>query len=176
MSAKSLQSCLILWDPVNGSLPGSPVPGILQARTLEWVAISFSNAWKWKVEVKALSRVRLFETPWTAAHRAPPSVGFSRQEHWRGAIALSLSRITRGWEGWTYSCQHSAGHSRVVPQQHPGGCGWKEAFLVHPWWCGAWEKQANGRHGGNPRCSPDSLFCVDSVILLVWRIANKGNN
>ena len=56
-AAKSLQSCLILWDPIDGSPRGSPVPGILQARTLEWVAISFSNAWKWKVKVKSLSRV-----------------------------------------------------------------------------------------------------------------------
>ena len=78
------QSCLTLCDPIDGSPPGSPVPGILQARTLEWVAISFSNGWKWKVKVKSLSRVRLFATPWTAAHQAPPSVGFSRQEYWRG--------------------------------------------------------------------------------------------
>ena len=81
-AAKSLQSCPTLRDPIDVSPPGSPVPGILQARTLEWVAISFSNAWKWKVKVKLLSRVRLFETPWTAAHQAPPSMGFSRQEHW----------------------------------------------------------------------------------------------
>ena len=64
--------------------PGSPVPGILQAKTLEWVAIAFSNAWKWKVKVKLLSRVRLIATPWTAAHQAPPSMGFSRQEYWSG--------------------------------------------------------------------------------------------
>ena len=83
-AAKSLQSCLTLCDPRDGSPPGSPVPGILQERILEWVAISFSNAWKWKVKVKLLSRVQLFETPWTAAHQAPLSVGFSRQEHWSG--------------------------------------------------------------------------------------------
>ena len=65
--AKSLQSCLTLCDPIDGSPPGSPVPGILQARTLEWAAISFSNAWKWKVKVKSLSRVRLLATPWIAA-------------------------------------------------------------------------------------------------------------
>ena len=82
--AKSLQSCLTLCNPIDGSLPGSPVPGILQARTLEWVAISFSNAWKWKVKVKSLSRVRLLATPWTAAYQAPPSMGFSRQEYWSG--------------------------------------------------------------------------------------------
>ena len=83
-AAKSLQSCPTLCNPIDGSPPGSPVPGILQARTLEWVAISFSNAWKWKVKVKSLSRVRLLATPWTAAYQAPPSMGFSRQESWSG--------------------------------------------------------------------------------------------
>ena len=83
-AVKSLQSCPTLCDPVDGSPPGSPVPGILQARTVEWVAISFSNAWKWKVKVKSLSRVRLLATPWTAAHQAPPSMGFSRQKYWSG--------------------------------------------------------------------------------------------
>ena len=83
-AAKSLQSCPTLCDPLDGSPPGSPVPGILQARTLEWVAISFSTAWKWKVKVKSLSRVWLLATPWTAARQAPPSMGFSRQEYQRG--------------------------------------------------------------------------------------------
>ena len=83
-TAKSLQLCLTLCDPRDGSLPGSSVSGILQARTLEWVAISFSNAWEWKVKVKSLSHVRLFETTWTAAHQALPSMGFSRQEYWSG--------------------------------------------------------------------------------------------
>ena len=81
-AAKSLQSCLTLCDPIDGSPPGSPVPGILQARTLEWVAISFSIAWKWKVKVTLLSPVWLLATPWTAAHQAPSSVGFSRWEYW----------------------------------------------------------------------------------------------
>ena len=80
----SLQSCPTLCDPIDGSPLGSPVPGILRARTLELVAISFSNAWKWKVKVKSLSHVRLFATPWTAAYQAPPSLGFSRQEYWSG--------------------------------------------------------------------------------------------
>ena len=79
-AAKSLQSSLTLCDPIDGSPPGSPIPGILQARTLEWVAISFSNAWKWKVKGKSLSRVR--PLAWTAAYQAPPSMGFSRQEYW----------------------------------------------------------------------------------------------
>ena len=83
-AAKSLQSCPTLWDPIDGRPPGSPVPGILQARSLEWVSISFSNAWKWKVKVKSLSRVRPSATPWTTAFQAPPSMGFSRQEYWSG--------------------------------------------------------------------------------------------
>ena len=74
----------ILCDPIDGSPPGSPIPEILQARTLEWVAISFSNAWKWKVKVKSLSHVWLLATPWTAAYQAPLSMGFSRQEYWSG--------------------------------------------------------------------------------------------
>ena len=83
-AAKSLQSCLTLCDARDGSPPGSPVPGILQARTLEWVAISFSNVWKWKVKGKSLSHVRLLVTPWTAAFQTPLSMGFSRQEYWSG--------------------------------------------------------------------------------------------
>ena len=83
-AAKSLQSCSTLCDPRDSSPPGSPVPGTLLARTLEWVAISFSNAEKWKVKVKSLSCVRLLATPWTAAYQAPPSMGFSRQEYWSG--------------------------------------------------------------------------------------------
>ena len=83
-AAKLLQSCPTLCHPRDGSPPGSPVPGIFQARTLEWVAISFSNAWKGEVKVKLLSRVRLLATPWTAAHQAPLSMGFSRQEYWSG--------------------------------------------------------------------------------------------
>ena len=83
-AAKSLQSCLTLCNPIEGSPLGSAVLGILQARTLEWVAISFSNAGKWKGKVKSLSRVQLLATPWTAAYQAPPSMGFSRQEYWSG--------------------------------------------------------------------------------------------
>ena len=83
-AAKSLQSCPTLCNPIDGTPPGSPIPGILQARTLEWLAISFSNAGKGKGTVKSLSRVRLLSTPWTAAHQAPPSMGFSRQEYCNG--------------------------------------------------------------------------------------------
>ena len=80
-AAKPLQSCPTLCDPIDGSPPGSPVPGTLQARTLEWVAISFSSAWKWKVKVKSFSFVQLLATPWTTAYQAPLSMGFSRQEY-----------------------------------------------------------------------------------------------
>ena len=79
-----LQSCPTLCDPIDGSLPGFSVPGILQARTLEWVAISFYNAQKWKMKVKSLSHIRLLATPWTAAYQAPPSMGFSGQQYWSG--------------------------------------------------------------------------------------------
>ena len=90
-AAKSLQSCPTLCDPRDGSPPGSPIPGILQTRTLEWVAIAFSNAWKWKVKVKSLSHVWLPVTPWTAGHQAPLSMGFSRPRvlEWV-AIAFSV--------------------------------------------------------------------------------------
>ena len=91
-AAKLLQLCLTLCNPLDGSPPGSPIPGILQARTLEWVAISFSNAWKWKVKVKPFSRVQLLATPWTAAYQAPPSMGSSRQEYWSGVPLPSLGR------------------------------------------------------------------------------------
>ena len=85
-AAKSLPSC---------RPSGSPVPGILQARTLEWVAISLSNAWKWKVKVKSLTRVQLFATPWTAAYQAPPSMGFSRQGYWKGVPSPSPYYLLR---------------------------------------------------------------------------------
>ena len=80
-AAKWLQSCLTLCDPIDSSPSGYPVSGILQARTLEWVAISFCNAWKWKLKLQLLNRVRLLETPWTAAYQVPP-MGFPRQEYW----------------------------------------------------------------------------------------------
>ena len=89
-AAKSLQSCPTLCNPIDGSPPSSTIPGILQARTLQWVAMSFSSAWKWKVKVKSLSCVWLLATPWTAAYQAPPSMGFSRQEYWSGLPLPSL--------------------------------------------------------------------------------------
>ena len=93
--AKSLQSFPTLCDPIDGSPAGSPVPGILQARTLEWVAISFSNAWKWKVKGKSLSHVRLLATPWIAAYQAPRSMGFSTQEYWSGVPLPSPGLYSR---------------------------------------------------------------------------------
>ena len=99
-AAKSLPSCPTLCDPINGSPTGSPVPGILQIRTLEWVAISFSNAWKWKVKMKSLSRIQLLATPWTAAYQAPPSMGFSRQEYWSGVPLPSPELILGSIKQW----------------------------------------------------------------------------
>ena len=93
-AAKSLRSCPTLCDPIDGSPLGSSVPGILQARIPKWVTISFSHAWKWKVNVKSLSRVQLLATPWTAAYQAPPSMGFSRQEYWSGVPLPSPDYIS----------------------------------------------------------------------------------
>ena len=117
-AAKSLQSCRTLCAPIDSSPPGSPVPGILQARTLEWVTISFSNAWEWKVKVKSLSRVQLFATPWTAAYQAPPSMGFSRQEycsllfHNQQSIFLNQNGICRFNN---FGCAHLPPGSKVKP-------------------------------------------------------------
>jgi len=102
-AAKSLQLCPTLCDPMDCSPPGSSVHGILQARTLEWVAISSSNAWKWKVKVKSLSRVQLLATPWTAAYQAPPSMGFSRQEYWSG---VPLPSPSVSMNICKYKCEH----------------------------------------------------------------------
>ena len=111
-AAKLLQSCLALCDPIDSSPPGSAVPGILQERTLEWVAISFSNAWTWKVEVKSLSRVRLLATPWNAAYQAPPSMGFSRQEYWSG-VPLPSTPLQKD-----HSCIIFQPHFSRLPMTH----------------------------------------------------------
>ena len=100
-AAKSLQPCLTLCNSIDISPPGSPDPGILQARTLQWVAISFSNAWKWKVKVKLLSHVWLLVTPWTEAYQAPPSVGFSRKEYWSGLPLPSPKDVCELWPSTT---------------------------------------------------------------------------
>ena len=122
-ATKSLQLCPTLCDPIDGSPTGSPVPGILQARTLEWVAISFSNAWKWKVKVKSLSRVWPSVTPWTAAYQAPPSMTFSRQEYWSGlplpspfsSVQFSCSVVSNSLR------PHESQHARPpCPSSSPG--------------------------------------------------------
>ena len=115
-ATKSLQLCPTLCDPIDSSPPGPPILGVLQARTLEWVAISFSNAWKWKVKVKSLSHVRLLATPWTAAYQAPLSMAFSRQEYWSGLplpspIYMQSTeyinvKCQTGWiTSWNQDCQ-----------------------------------------------------------------------
>ena len=109
-AAKSLQLCPTLCNPIDGSPPGSPVPGTLQARTLEWVAISFSNTWKWKVKVKSLSHVRLLATPWTVAYQAPLSMELSRQEYWSGLpfpfpfIEPGVLIIAKQANRWVITC------------------------------------------------------------------------
>ena len=114
-AAKSLQSCSTLCDPIDGSPPGSPIPGILQARTLEWVAISFSNAGKWKVKVKSLSCARLLATPWTAAYQAPPSMGFSRQEYWSVVPLPSPDWCTRHFIIYPHCPQGAKKKKKKIP-------------------------------------------------------------
>ena len=110
-AAKSLQSCLTLCDPIDGSPRGSPVPGILQARTLEWVAICFPSAWKWKVKVKSLSPVRLLATPRTEAQQTPASMGFARQEYWSGLPLPSWFQISL--KGYTCIICHVCTQNRL---------------------------------------------------------------
>ena len=111
-AAKSLQSCLTPSNPKDCSLPGSSVHGIFQARILEWVAISFSSAWKWKVKMKSLSRPRLLATPRTAAYQAPPSMGFSRHEYWSGVPWPSPNYVPRSckYKIWNLVCYLLAVH------------------------------------------------------------------
>ena len=123
-----------LCDPIDGSPPGFPVPGILQARTLEWVAIAFSNAWKGKVKVKSLSRVRLLATAWTAAHQAPPSMGFSRQEYWSG-VPLPSPHIVPPEPPSHFPHPTPLGH-HWAPSWAP--CAIQQlptSHLFHTWWC-----------------------------------------
>ena len=122
-AAKLLWSCPTLCDPIDGSPPGSPVPEILQARTLEWVAISFSNAWRWKVKVQLFSCVWLWATPWTAAYQAPPSRGLSRQEYWSGVPSPSLINTLL-----YFSCHH---HLVMSDSCNPMDCVWPDR-LLHP--------------------------------------------
>ena len=116
-------------NPIDGSPPGSPIPGILQARTLEWVAISFSNAWKWKVKVKSLSRVRLFATPWNA-YQAPPPMGFSRQEYWSGLPFPSLGLMLQSPKAMSWHC-HDLNQTNTVSQKT--GKFWKRLEYQTTW-------------------------------------------
>ena len=116
-AAKLLQSYPTLCDPIDGSPPGSPVPGILQARTLEWVAISYSNGWKWKVKVKSLSRVRLLAFPWTTAHQASLSMGFSRQEYWSGVPLPSPTHILKQSNSDPRCTKQRCVHYTVIKRQ-----------------------------------------------------------
>ena len=152
-AAKSLQSCSTLCDPRDGSPPGSPVPGILQARTLEWVAISFSNAWKWKVKVKLLSRSRLLATPWTAAYQAPLSMDFPgkstgvgchcllcrqpqglnflscKMGSWaRSVVSRELVKAADAWDPQRFCFQISAEEVRVCTLNALGPLSW--GFLM----------------------------------------------
>ena len=144
-AAKSLQSCLTLCNPIDGSPPSSPVPGILQARILEWGPISFSNAWKWKVKVKSLSSVQLFAIPWTAAHQAPPSMGFSRQEYWSGCHCfLSNTHLLRGIQkrtvGFLRACLLRfciSSKSRWLGEERNPWHPW-EGRALHKWWFLSW--------------------------------------
>ena len=108
-AAKSLQLCPTLSDPIDGSPPGCSIPRILQARTLEWIAISFPNTGKWKLKVKLLNRAWLVSTPWTAAYQAPPSMGCSRQEYWSGVPLPSPFTIwaTNNQSTWQVCCTFS---------------------------------------------------------------------
>ena len=128
-AAKSLQSWPTLWDPTDDSPPGSPVPGILQAQTLEWVAISFSNVWKWKAKVKSLSHVWLFTIPWTVAYQAPPSMGFSRQEYWSGLLFRNANQNNN--ETSPPTCQNGY-HQNEHKDQSLWGCE-ENRTPMHSW-------------------------------------------
>ena len=163
-AAKSLQLCPTLCDPRDGSPPGFPVPGILQARTLEWVAISFSNAWKWKVKVKSLSRSQLLATPWTAAYQAPLSMdfpgkstgvgchclvllvylkcrpieisswGFTGLSHRRWITGIGSENLHMSHVYVTFKL-YDFGHFTTLPMIVTI---WEEAFIVHWLWTGNW--------------------------------------
>ena len=142
-AAKSLQSCPTLCDPIDSSPPGSPVPGILQARTLEWVAISSFNSWKWKNKVKSLSRVRLLATPWTAPYEALPSMGFSRQEYWSGvplpspmAAVKLLQNILVYLTLMAFMEKEMATHSSILAQK----IWWTVGYS--PWGCKGLDRTA----------------------------------
>ena len=160
-AAKSLQSCPTLCDPIDGSPTGSPIPGIFQARTLEWVAISFSKGWKWKVKVKSFSRVRLLATPWTAAYQAPPSMGFSRQEYWSG---VPLSSPTDPRVGDINS------PTLVFTSQCTGRKKETHRRIMHKIFRSGWEKWMNiylqqiQRKEQRKRGTTERAICVDTEV------------
>ena len=169
-AAKSCQSCPTLCDPIDGSPPGSLVPEILQARTLEWVAISFSSAWKGKVKVKSLSCVRLFATPWTAAYQTPPSMRFSRQEYWSGVplpspisnlVATLLDKVGRSNKLQETYCLDTDGPSQLTHQSQYcfGILEWSQPFGSAPNSCGIWKIQ-------RPLCR----ICPLTFGLMYWRM------
>ena len=151
-AAKSCQSCPTLCDPINGSPPGSAVSRILQVRTLEQVAISFSNAWKWKVKVKSLSHVRVLATPWTAAYQAPPSMGFSSQEYWSG-LPLSSSQPP-------YPGQHQMDSKGTMVAGIKFTCGISNMGFYSPWPAWPWP------HLSAQSASRDQQWVLDSVLFI----------
>ena len=171
-AAKLLQSCLTLCDPIDSSPLGSAVPGILQARTLEWVAISFSNAWKWKVKLKSLSRVRLLATPWTAAYQAPPSMGFSRQEY--GVGCHYLLRIFCTIFSNTTSLLESKLSAyllvlSVLSSFSASYKNWIKMTSLFLTFQGSWSRYSHEWNFlTNLLCSNVTLWVVDLVINLIW--------
>ena len=130
-AAPTLQSCPTLCDPIDGSPPGSPVPGILQAITLEWVAIFFSNAWKWKVKVKMLSHILLLVTPWIAAYQAPPFMGFSRQEYW-SVLPLPSPLMTSSGFGVPRNKLLISSQTEKAMAPHSSTLAWKIPWTEEP--------------------------------------------
>ena len=155
-TAKSLQSCLTLCDPIDGLLPDSSIPRILQARTLEWVAISFSKAWKWKVKVKSLSCVQLLATSWTAAHQAPLSMGFSRQEYWSGVPLPSPA--------WPSS--HLRKSEMKKEFQHPSSL--TKGYLLMGYACLLGAAQLLRLRNRIRHCHLQFLFCIVLVLYLLF--------
>ena len=160
-AAKSLQLCPTLCNPIDGSPPDPAIPGILQARTLEWVAISSSNAWKWKVKVKSLSRVRILATPWTAAYQAPPSMGFSRQEYWSGVpLPSPLPHCRQIFIMWAAREVHKIGINKVYL---------KMKFHMFPK-SNDCLKQNDSHVLWNPSIDNKSIMCAQSLSC-VWLFA-----
>ena len=149
-AAKSLQLCPTLCDPIDGSPPGSSVPGILQARILEWVAISFPNAWKWKVKVKSLSHAWLLATPWTGTYQAHPSMGFSRQEYWSGVPLPSPYTLYVHWN-ITWSSLELRAYN--LWNQHTN--------IQRKSGCSCWDRKPNLKvTNTSPPCGFRGTFCL----------------